>query len=350
MTSLGGNGHGTEAGTEAEAGDGGKVGAGVGPEVPAACRVLAAALREVRERTGLSLTALAGRTPYSRSSWERFLNAKSLPPLDAVRALCELAGDPPATMTARWELAEAAWRGRARTGAGTVREAPGTPAAAASRETSARTEPEVHPSSPSSTNKPSVPPTGKTSASASASPTGRAYAPISPTAKAPASASRARRAWVAAAACVAALAVLASVVALVTVVRRDGDAGTAAPSPQYAPGCTGRSCEGKDPKKMGCGGYGMTTTPLRRTLPGGRRIEVRHGTACGAVWARAMGLRLGDEVRVTVPGSTPKLFRAKTPADTRDYRATPMTPARTTKGVRLCLLPGDSQPAQCFTA
>ncbi|MCZ9342799.1 helix-turn-helix domain-containing protein, partial [Streptomyces sp. TRM76130] len=52
---------------------------------------LTAALRELRARTGLSLAALAERTAYSKSSWERYLNGKILPPRQAVRELCRIA-------------------------------------------------------------------------------------------------------------------------------------------------------------------------------------------------------------------------------------------------------------------
>ncbi|WP_411117911.1 helix-turn-helix domain-containing protein [Streptomyces sp. 058-1L] len=41
---------------------------------------LAAQLRSMRMRRGLTLSALAERSSYSRSSWERYLNGKALPP------------------------------------------------------------------------------------------------------------------------------------------------------------------------------------------------------------------------------------------------------------------------------
>ncbi|MGN7142687.1 helix-turn-helix domain-containing protein, partial [Streptomyces pseudogriseolus] len=74
---------------------------------------LAAALREVRQRTGLSLTGLEERTPFSKSSWGRYLKGDTLPPRDAVRALCRLAGEPDGRCLALWEIAEAAGSGRA---------------------------------------------------------------------------------------------------------------------------------------------------------------------------------------------------------------------------------------------
>lgn len=76
---------------------------------------LAAAMRELRSATGLSLAGLAAKTPYSKSSWERYLNGKTLPPREAVEELCRLAGEPVGRCVALWELAEAEGSGRAAT-------------------------------------------------------------------------------------------------------------------------------------------------------------------------------------------------------------------------------------------
>ncbi|MCZ1006251.1 helix-turn-helix domain-containing protein [Streptomyces lydicus] len=40
------------------------------------------------------MAALAERTAYSKSSWERYLNGKQLAPRQAVEALCKAAGEP----------------------------------------------------------------------------------------------------------------------------------------------------------------------------------------------------------------------------------------------------------------
>ncbi|MFD9038434.1 helix-turn-helix domain-containing protein [Streptomyces bottropensis] len=78
------------------------------PEV----RHLMERLREAKDGTGLSFAALAARTSYSKSSWERYLNGKTLPPRDAVEALAKLSGADPARMLALWRLADRAWSGR----------------------------------------------------------------------------------------------------------------------------------------------------------------------------------------------------------------------------------------------
>jgi transcriptional regulator with XRE-family HTH domain len=60
-------------------------------------------LRELKDRTGLSLAALAARTPYSKSAWHRYLTGTQRPPRPAVEALCRLAGADPAAVLALWE-------------------------------------------------------------------------------------------------------------------------------------------------------------------------------------------------------------------------------------------------------
>ncbi|WP_078884422.1 helix-turn-helix domain-containing protein [Streptomyces sp. NRRL S-340] len=78
------------------------------PQEAAASPVpLVATLRELRERTGLSLAALATRTPYSKSAWHRYLSGAKHPPRSAVEALARLAGADPAPVLALWE----AWDG-----------------------------------------------------------------------------------------------------------------------------------------------------------------------------------------------------------------------------------------------
>ncbi|WP_217548327.1 XRE family transcriptional regulator [Streptomyces sp. GbtcB6] len=66
----------------------------------------AARLRELKERTGLSLAALAARTPYSKSAWHRYLSGDKRPPRPAVEALARLAGADPAAVLALCEVPE----------------------------------------------------------------------------------------------------------------------------------------------------------------------------------------------------------------------------------------------------
>ncbi|KPI04338.1 helix-turn-helix domain protein [Actinobacteria bacterium OK074] len=60
--------------------------------------LLAEQLRLLKERTGLSLAALADRTHYSKSSWQRCLNGRQIPPRSALKALAEAAGADPSRL------------------------------------------------------------------------------------------------------------------------------------------------------------------------------------------------------------------------------------------------------------
>ncbi|AWL40196.1 DUF2690 domain-containing protein [Streptomyces sp. SM18] len=66
-------------------------------------------VRRLIDRSGLGLAAVADRTGYSKTSWERYLNGRLLPPKGAVVALAEVTGTHLAHLTTLWELAERAW-------------------------------------------------------------------------------------------------------------------------------------------------------------------------------------------------------------------------------------------------
>ncbi|MGW8969804.1 helix-turn-helix domain-containing protein [Streptomyces platensis] len=72
-------------------------------------RQLVVQLRRLKDHSGLSLAALAARTPYSKSSWERYLNGKKLPPAGAVEALARLCGADVTRLLALHEVAAQAW-------------------------------------------------------------------------------------------------------------------------------------------------------------------------------------------------------------------------------------------------
>lgn len=81
-------------------------------ELPPEVRNFVEQLRQLKDGTGLSLAALGARTAYSKSSWQRYLNAVQPPPRQAVAALCRVAAltEPDAERCAvRWELAVEAW-------------------------------------------------------------------------------------------------------------------------------------------------------------------------------------------------------------------------------------------------
>ncbi|WP_051798503.1 helix-turn-helix domain-containing protein [Streptomyces sp. NRRL S-337] len=283
---------------------------------------LAAGMRELRGRTGLSLAALAARTPYSKSSWERYLNGKKLPPRAAVEALCRLAGEPAGRLLALWELADAAWSGRA---------APAADRAEAAAARDATVEPgpaaETHPAQPQQQQQPQQP---------EQLPPPRRY----------------RR--VVAVVAGAGAGVLALVVAVTFLAgerageARGGPAASATPSSSAVTGCRGRSCDGKDPQSMFCGGEGMVDTVVEATTARGEHIQVRYGTACEAAWGRLRDGRIGDRIEVTAPGSLPRSVRVRDRFDAEGYLVTPMAAARGPRGVRLCLYPAGGGPRECF--
>ncbi|MEW2116499.1 helix-turn-helix transcriptional regulator [Streptomyces sp. NPDC005474] len=81
-------------------------------DLPPEVRHFVEQVRLLKDRTGLSLAALGARTAYSKSSWQRYLNATQPPPRQAIAALCRVAGLAPADAErfgVRWELAVQAW-------------------------------------------------------------------------------------------------------------------------------------------------------------------------------------------------------------------------------------------------
>ncbi|WP_406330199.1 peptidoglycan-binding protein [Streptomyces sp. NBC_00203] len=63
-------------------------------------RELVAVLREHKDSHRLSLAVLAARTGYSKSSWDRYLNGRSLPPEPALQAFARLCGIAPERLVA----------------------------------------------------------------------------------------------------------------------------------------------------------------------------------------------------------------------------------------------------------
>ncbi|MFI7237306.1 helix-turn-helix domain-containing protein [Streptomyces cyaneofuscatus] len=72
-------------------------------------REFASQLRGLVDRSGLNIDAVADRTGFSETSWERYLNGRLLPPRRAVVALADVTGTPQHHLTTMWEPAERAW-------------------------------------------------------------------------------------------------------------------------------------------------------------------------------------------------------------------------------------------------
>ncbi|MCX4636701.1 XRE family transcriptional regulator [Streptomyces platensis] len=280
-------------------------------------RQLVVQLRRLKDHSGLSLAALAARTPYSKSSWERYLNGKKLPPRDAVEALCRLAGEPVGRLVALWELADAAWSGRGRSGAAQARGGRSAADDGPERATAPGT-----------------------AVVAAAGPPADGEATPRPTRRLAGLAAGAGAGGVA----------LAAALALWAAAGAGGLVTGAVPEAPEMTGCRARACDGKDPESMRCDLPDLVRTPLERTAAGGERVQLRYGTVCGAAWGRLRDGRIGDRVEVVAPGVAPRSVRVMDRFDAEDSLVTPMAAARGPEGVRLCLYPAGGGARECFSA
>ena len=301
------------------------------------CVALAEGLREVRARTGLSLVALAERTAYSKSSWERYLNGKKPVPRQAVEALCATAGEPAGRLLALWELADAEWSGRARHSRPAVPPRPG-------------------PVSPPEATVGAVA-TAATAATAGAVATAANAATAATVATAgdvggvTGTPGRARP-WRLLTVGVGAAAVAAVAVAAAPSVLGQGaghPTSLASPVLDPAPGCRGKTCEGKDPGPMSCALPGRVESlgPQRRTRTGAG-VEIRYSGVCAAAWGRIWHAEVGDAIEVSAPGSRPRRVAVRNTADTGAYRFTMMVGGADRTGLRLCFIPADGTGRECF--
>ncbi|MFF4602012.1 DUF2690 domain-containing protein [Streptomyces sp. NPDC001339] len=332
---------------------------------------LASGMRELRARTGLSLAALAAKTSYSKSSWERYLNGKKLPPRDAVEALCGLAGEPAGRLVALWELADAAWSGRAAapgvTDAGRGAEGRGDDGrSAAGRGDDGRSV------AGRGDDGRSVAGRGDDGRSAAGrgddgrGDAGRSDAEqrdLGADAAGPGPGSRSasprgpgwlRRRVVpwAAGAVLGGLAIVAALALWAGEGRGEnpgsGGAGVStAPTPSAVTGCRGSACDGADPYSMSCGVAGLVEKLTERTTAGGRHIEIRYAKACGAAWGRLRGGRIGDRMEIVVPGAEPRSVRVADRFDAEGYLVTSMAATRGPRGILLCLYPAKGAPREC---
>ncbi|MEU0162235.1 DUF2690 domain-containing protein [Streptomyces sp. NPDC006261] len=266
---------------------------------------LITALRELRADAGLSLVALAERTAYSKSSWERYLNGKALPPRQAVQDLCRLADHPQGRPLALWEIAESSW----------------------SRRSAATPQPAPSPS----TDGPPPPPM---EAATTEGPRRRL--------------GRSRLLVLLASAC----SVIAGGVAVVLLFLLLGsEAPRDEPSPasvpfSLAPLCHGTACEGRDPMRLICG-IGPDTLATYRTATGAH-VELRHSEKCGASWVRTWGTEIGDRVDVTADGPTHSV-RVGNAEDAAAFVYTGMTEVTVGSTVRACFRPASADgERECF--
>ncbi|MFG2398681.1 helix-turn-helix domain-containing protein [Streptomyces lydicus] len=303
-------------------------------------REFAARLRRLVDRSGLSVSALADRTGFSKTSWERYLNGRLLPPRRAVLALAEATGTHAGHLTTLWELAERAWSraemrqdvtmeairvAQARAALGEF-ETPSGQAGTSARgvEVAAQRETAAAPwaaSVPLQRGAREPAPgdfpgregevTRAAPAAAPAAEPGADGADGADDGDRADRRARGRRAVAWAAGVAGALLVAVAAVLLLHPDAAEGSRTAAAPpAPPASSGarpvlpagvrCSGADCAGKDPEAMGCGG--TRATSASRGTAGGALIEVRYSTVCRAAWARISGAAPGDRATVSADG------------------------------------------------
>ncbi len=276
------------------------------PAAALACTRLAQGLRELRTRTGLSIAALADRTPYSKSSWERYLNGKQLTPRQGVETLCAIAGEPPGRLVALWELADLEWSGRA-----------GSAAPAVATEETA------------------LPVGGGSSAGRAGQGSSRGG----------------RRRWaVAAGACVLGVAVAVWLAVLPdTGARAPEPSGRASHAVPAGPACRARTCTGDDPGVMGCSTPDRVKTlgPAHHTSTGAW-LAFRYSAQCRAAWARVWHSNIGDVLEVSVDGGRPQRAEVADGYDAQEYVFTHMVDGMDLTGLRACFEPVGGGHRECF--
>ncbi|MGW6927434.1 helix-turn-helix domain-containing protein [Streptomyces sp. NPDC054950] len=285
---------------------------------------LASTLRELRDRTGLSLAGLAERTTFSKSSWERYLNGRTLPPRTAVEELCRLANEPVGRCLTLWEIAESEWGGRAK-----------------EAEPPRPTRPTAAPPSPAP---PAATATTTTTADGSAS---VGAAPVG------------HRGAATAAVLASASAAVFGAIAL-TLFLLPGRHGTplpaarppasSSPSPSVTgPRCRGTACEGGNPMDMRCAA--APETLAEHVTATGASVQLRYSRECGTSWTRMWGARIGDRIESGAVGGF-RTYRAevKDRAEADTYVHTAMTATRPGTLVRTCFLPTADGGTECFEA
>jgi hypothetical protein len=258
---------------------------------------LVGVLRELKDRSRLSLAALAARTPYSKSSWERYLNGAKPPPRPAVEALARQVGEPVDRLVALWERAEARWSGRTAGHASAGRASIGTSTAGCS---------------------PAAAPEVTSVAAGGSARRGRDRLP----------------GWLTATLAVCgALAVLAALARPLGLPRVSGPR-AAAPAPDYTVGCRGAACAGGEPEAMGCAADAASFANLRVDMSG---LELRISDQCAAGWARFAPSAVGDQVFVEDRDGHREVMTVPDAVAANGFVVSPMIGAARHSAVRACV-------------
>ncbi|MGW3745256.1 DUF2690 domain-containing protein [Streptomyces sp. NPDC005146] len=340
-------------------------------------------LRRLIDRSGLSIAAVADRTGYSKTSWERYLNGRLLAPKGAIVALAEATETDQVHLTTMWELAERAWsraemrhdmtmegiriaqaraalgefgpspvgHGGSRrsagavtgVGVGTATDADTDRGAGGSDGGCAPSVPIQRGTSPRVPQQSQARPgAGYTDTSGSAAGGRPPQSPQPQHGGGPRKPVDRRKLTVFLAGVVGALMVIAAAILLTGPGgddndRKDAATPSASPSPS-APelpdgvGCSGAGCTGKDPEDMGCGGrFARTASSV---TVGGSLVEVRYSETCAAAWARITRATPGDTVRITEGAAAGQRGAVDAGTDTDAY--TPMVAVKKAADARAC--------------
>jgi hypothetical protein len=278
--------------------------------LPAAYRDLVGDLRQLKDRSRLSLTELGRTTAISKSSWERYLNAKQFPPRQAVQALCRAAQVSEEAVLPRWERADAEWNRRGHIA---------SPAEPKPDQTIAHRDGGADDRDP------------------------KAARSFVHRALLASSALITARPWATTAAvpllCTAMLAPAA-------IIHASHETGPAAARP---PICRLRSCEGRDPLTTACED---PVTVGSRTAVDGTRLEIRLSPSCQAGWVRSWPTHRGFRIEVTSPDGHAQAATAPTALPTAgEMVTTTMIAAAHATGLRCCYYPSAGRPGrECFNA
>lgn len=281
---------------------------------------LAAVLRQLRQRTGLSLAQLASATTYSKSSWERYLNGKSLPPRSAVKELCRLADEPADHALALLDFAHTERTQDSGTAGGTpVRQdkAAGTDTPASGLVT--------------------VPPDGdnptRDTVPVGALPTRHRYVNI-------------------AAALLSACAVVLGALVLTHLPSTHHEEAAPSPAPSPATGalCRHTACQDKDPISMRCGAEPLTLA--EHETASGAWVQIRYSRECGTSWARMWGAVIKDRVELRVGGRHGSRHSALVTSrhEAETYVHTLMSVVGPGTPVQACFSPAAGGEKECFKA
>ncbi|MEB8338666.1 helix-turn-helix domain-containing protein [Streptomyces endophyticus] len=311
-------------------------------------REFAGQLRRLVDRSGLGIAALADRTGYSKTSWERYLNGRLLAPKGAIVALAEVTGTNPVHLTTMWELAERAWSrsemrhdmtmeairiSQARAALGEF----GGPAQATQTKP-AKPAKQTRPAKQARVQGPTVPPQATAPSVDQFGPAPVLSPQEPPRGAVPGGGGGRRRLLMFGAGALGAILIIA--IGFFVLDGKGGGGAEAgkspspsASAPQLPEGvkCVGAGCGGKDPEVMNCGG--ALAQNSTEAVIGTVTVQVRYSKTCKAAWGRIQGAAPGDVVRLQKGAASSKKGTVSS-ADTDAY--TPMMAVDAAADVKAC--------------